>query len=221
MIKKILFGLLMILLLPISFLTFSSDKVQAEETDLSITIVKYKITDSKQTETFPVDGTKAEVGSDGLTPLAGISYVITRVSPVQETTDFQPVEGADAFSTTITTDGNGLAKVSHLAQGTYRVEEQSNSLLSKVMEPVILELPLPQRSGPALNEVYLYPKSSVIDTKVPSTGTKTGGGNTASGRLPQTSGNIGTYLSLIMILGFLMIMGMLGLWTLRKKNHYK
>lgn len=214
-------GLLTLFLLPISCLTFASEKVQAEETDLSITIVKYKITDSKQTEAFPIDGTKAEVGSDSLAPLAGISYVITRVSPVQETTDFQPVEGTDAFSTTITTDGNGLAKVSHLAQGTYRVEEQSNSLLAKVMDPVILELPLPQRSGPALNDVYLYPKSSVIDTKVPSTGTKTGGGNTASGRLPQTSGNIGTYLSLIMILGFLIIMGMLGLWTIRKKNHYK
>ncbi|MGH1648388.1 pilin N-terminal domain-containing protein [Enterococcus gilvus] len=224
--KKQIFWLIIVLLIPVGSLIFSSESVRAEATDLSITIVKYKITDDKQTEGFPVDGTKAALEEEHLTPLPGIQYRITRVSPIQGSTDFQPVEGVDAFSTVSTTDTTGSAKVSNLVQGTYKVEEQPNPLLSKVMDPVVLELPLPQPSGPALKEVYLYPKSSVTTTitdgKTPTTGkTSAGESKTASSRLPQTSGTIGTSLSLMLILGFLMVMGLLGWVTLKKKNTYK
>lgn len=204
--------------------------VQAEETDLAISIVKYKITDLKQVEDqLPIDGTKADAVTDSngntLSPLAGISYTVTRVSPVQGTTNFQAVQGADAFSTTITTDATGTARVSGLAQGTYQISEEPNEQLKEVMEPVVLELPLPQRSGPALNEVFLYPKSSIVDKKgtIPKTPGSPSDGNTGekpSGRLPQTSGNIGTYSSFVLILAFLVLMGILGGGLMNKNKHH-
>lgn len=190
----------------------------------SISIVKYRLEDPKIIENqLPLDGTKAGEIKDSngktLDPLKGISYEITRVSPVQGTTTFEPIIGEAAFSTTVTTDDTGLAKVTHLVQGTYRVVEKDHDLLKETMEPVILELPLPQRTGEALNEVYLYPKSSVVtpdDPQDPSSDKKKGtlpntnrtGSNSASGsndRLPQTSGNIGSYHSLLLVLSFILI----------------
>ena len=96
-----------------------------------------------------MDGTKLDKVTDGngnaLAPLAGISYEITRVTPVQGQSTFEPIVGVDVFSITVTTDQNGLARVAGLASGTYQVVEKDNNLLQSVMEPVIVELPLPQR----------------------------------------------------------------------------
>lgn len=200
--------------------------VEAEENDLAITVVKYKITDPTQVEgQLPLDGTKAQTATDKegnqLIPLAGVSYVITRVSPEQGTTHFRPVEGSDSYTTRITTDANGVARVSGLAQGSYQVVEEANEQIKKVMEPIIFELPLPQRTGDALKEVFLYPKSSVFVNE--KTSTKKTGRSSGEGvpeRLPQTSGNIGTYGSLVIILAFLSIMGLLGGGLMRKSKKY-
>ncbi|MGG5370987.1 pilin N-terminal domain-containing protein [Enterococcus sp. AZ196] len=206
--------------------------VQADETaeGYSISIVKYRLEDPQIVENqLPLDGTKAgevkDTNGKTLEPLKGVSYEITRVSPVQGTTDFEPVIGDSAFSTTVTTDDAGLARVTNLAQGTYRVVEKDHELLKKPMEPVILELPLPQRTGEALNEVYLYPKSSVI-TKSDSPGgtidkTKGVGTRNATGkneRLPQTSGNIGSYHSLLLVLSFILIMTLIGFRVMKTKK---
>lgn len=235
-----LFKLSFIFLLIFGGLSFSDQKVHAEEVvseGYSISIVKYKLEDPTIVENqLPLDGTKAgeikDSNGKALEPLKGISYEITRVSPVQGTTDFEPVIGESAFSTTVTTDDSGLAQVTNLVQGTYRVVEKDHELLKEVMAPVILELPLPQRTGEALNEVYLYPKSSVIskdDPKENPTGKNKGdlpntnstGVNSASGtkeRLPQTSGNIGSYHSLLLVLSFILVMTLIGFRVMKTKK---
>lgn len=207
----------------------------AEETTegYSISIVKYRLEDPKIVENqLPLDGTKAgevkDTNGKTLDPLKGISYEITRVSPVQGTTTFEPIIGEAAFSTTVTTDDTGLARVANLAQGTYRVVEKDHELIKEPMEPVILELPLPQRTGEALNEVYLYPKSSVVTQDDPTDkpkgnlpNTKGTGTNSASGtkeRLPQTSGNIGSYHSLLLVLSFILIMTLIGFRVMKTKK---
>ncbi|MGM0113369.1 pilin N-terminal domain-containing protein [Enterococcus sp. DIV0187] len=200
----------------------------------SISIVKYRLEDPTIVENqLPLDGTKAgeikDSNGKSLDPLKGISYEITRVSPVQGTTDFEPVIGESAFTTTVTTDDAGLAQVTNLAQGTYRVVEKEHELLKETMEPVILELPLPQRTGEALNDVYLYPKSSVVTpddpkddpTKGNLPNTNKSGSNSASGaseRLPQTSGNIGSYHSLLLVLSFILIMTLIGFRVMKTKK---
>ena len=60
-----------------------------------------------------MDGTKLDKVTDGngnaLAPLAGISYEITRVTPVQGQSTFEPIVGVDAFSITVTTDQNRIS----------------------------------------------------------------------------------------------------------------
>lgn len=171
--------------------------------------------DSNETNT-KVDQVVDENGNV-LAPLPGISYEITRVSPVQGQSTFEPVVGEDAFSITVTTDQNGLARVADLASGTYQVIEKDNQLLKSVMDPVIVEVPLPQREGEALKEVFLYPKSSVVDaTGTTPPGTTPDGGTQ---RLPQTSGNIGNAQPLYLILVFIISMGAIGIRALKTKHN--
>lgn len=149
--------LLLSLLLGIVLLPQS---VAAEETGFSITIQKYKLAEGVTlSEDVPQDGTKAEKVTDAegnqLDPLSGITYEIVRVSPMEGTSEFRPVEGVDAFSATITTDDQGSARVGNLVAGTYRVSEKATDTLRQVMEPVTFEMPLPQRTYDALSDVSL------------------------------------------------------------------
>ena len=99
-------------------------RVQADEASnesYAISIQKYKLSDSALLSTdLPMDGTKLDKVTDGngnaLAPLAGISYEITRVTPVQGQSTFEPIVGVDAFSITVTTDQNGLARVAGFSQ---------------------------------------------------------------------------------------------------------
>lgn len=204
--------------------------VAAEEAGYSITIQKYKLTEGVTlSEEVPQDGTKAEKVTDSegnqLEPLAGISYEIVRVSPMEGTSEFRPVEGIDAFSTTITTDEQGIAHAGKLSAGTYRVSEQPSGPLKEVMEPVTFELPLPQRTGEALSDVYLYPKSSLRvlpkasgekEIKDPTAAEATA----ANKRLPQTSGTLGTMQPLYLILALIVVMGAIGGYFMRSKKHH-
>lgn len=221
--QKLYKGLSLLFLLVISF--SSPLQVFAEDQGYSVTIVKYKLTDADLAgNPLPVDGTKAEkaVNKEGKSfeLLPGISYEITRVSPVNGTTQFEAIQGADAFTKTVTTDSNGQAQLPGLVQGTYRVIEKANNQIKEPMEPVILELPLPQRNGQALNDVYLYPKSSIAGGAAIDTKKTTMGNGTSPERIPQTSGTIGSYYSFYVIILFLALMGVIGIRMLRSKKHY-
>lgn len=204
----------------------------AEEAGYSITIQKYKLAEGVTlSEDVPQDGTKAEKVTDAegnqLDPLSGITYEIVRVSPMEGTSEFRPVEGVDAFSATITTDDQGTARVSNLVAGTYRVSEKATETLRQVMEPVTFELPLPQRTGEALSEVYLYPKSSVqvlpgtSGAKDKDPANQTAAEATAANkRLPQTSGTLGTMQPLYLILVLIVVMGAIGGYFMRTKKHH-
>ncbi|MBO0450935.1 pilin N-terminal domain-containing protein [Candidatus Enterococcus murrayae] len=222
--KQMLSGVLSLLFLMIVILA-QAPQAFAEDQRSSITIVKYKLTEADLAENpLPIDGTKIEkaVNKEGKTfePLSGVSYEITRVSPVNGTTQFEPVQGTDAFSKTITTDNNGQARLSDLVQGTYRVIEKAQDQIKEPMEPVILELPLPQRSGQSLNDVYLYPKSSIAGATVIDPKEITTEKGTSPERIPQTSGTIGSYSSFYVIIIFLTLMGFIGIRMLRSKKHY-
>ena len=206
--------------------------VQAEENGYSISVQKYKLSEGVRLSTdVPQDGTKAEKVTDDkgneLEPLGGISYEIVRVTPMEGTSEFHPVEGSDAFQTVITTNEEGSAQINNLAAGTYRVSEKPTELMPNVMEPVTFELPLPQRSGEALSAVYLYPKSSVQTPGLPGTDSQDSPKSSnytkgASGRerLPQTSGNLGTMQPLYLLLVFIVLMGAIGGYYMQTKKHH-
>ncbi|MGM0165603.1 hypothetical protein IGI39_000545 [Enterococcus sp. AZ135] len=199
-------------------------------TGYSIFIQKYKIEDfAKIADTMPLDGTKADQVKDAdgknLDPLAGMSYEITRVTPIQGASGFEPVQGDGAFQTTVTTDEKGLAQASNLVQGMYQIVEKDHTQLKDVMEPVVVELPFPQQTGEPLNEVYIYPKSSVVgDTpKLPVTKGPDGTPIEVDEKgeiqkLPQTSGNIGTAQVLMWILAMIFAMGGVGMFSIHRKK---
>lgn len=221
--KKQILPIGRLLLVGILFLSIFAGglAVYGEETEgNSISIQKYKLDASTSlAEAFPQDGTKVEklvdTKGNALAPLAGIQYEIVRVTPLTEGNGFQVVEGVEAFSTVVTTDASGLAQITGLPQGMYRVTEKQTAVLKDVMEPVLLELPLPQPNGKdALKDVYLYPKSGVVTAKTPGDSS----GNKSVTKLPQTSGNIGTVKPFVYIFLLLFVMGTLGLLSMRQKK---
>lgn len=184
----------------------------------SVTITKYKLTESTLKEAnLPVDGTKADdsigLKEKSLEPMKGISYLIERVTLSDSRTGFKPVTGINSFKAQIVTNESGIAYIDQLNQGMYRITEEENSKIKGVMDPVILELPLPRPSGLSLTDVFLYPKSSVAD------------GNTQvvkpredTGKLPQTSGNVGSYESIIWSIAFVFGMGLIGFYMIYRKK---
>ena len=199
-------------------------------TGYSIFIQKYKIVDfAKIADTMPLDGTKADQVKDAdgknLDPLPGMAYEITRVTPIQGGAGFEPVQGDGAFTTTVTTNDQGLAHAGNLVQGMYQIVEKEHAQLKDVMEPVVVELPFPQQTGEPLNEVYIYPKSSVVgDTpKLPVTKGPDGTPIEVDEKgeikkLPQTSGNIGTAQVLLWILAMIVTMGAFGMLSIYRKK---
>ncbi|MBO0453785.1 pilin N-terminal domain-containing protein [Candidatus Enterococcus murrayae] len=196
----------------------------------SIYVQKYKIVDfAKIADTMPLDGTKVDQVKDAdgknLDPLPGMTYEITRVTPIQGASGFEPVQGDGAFTTTITTDEKGLAHAGNLAQGMYQIVEKEHAQLKDVMEPVIVELPFPQQTGEPLNEVYIYPKSSVLGNTPKLPVTKGPDGTPIEvdekgeiKKLPQTSGNIGTAQVLMWILAMIFAMGGVGMFSIHRKK---
>lgn len=203
-----------------------------EPSGYSIFVQKYKILDfSKIADTMPLDGTKVDQVKDAdgkaLDPLPGMSYEITRVTPIQGAQGFEPVQGDGAFQTTVTTDDKGIAHAGNLAQGMYQIVEKEHAQLKDVMEPVIVELPFPQQTGEPLNEVYIYPKSSVLGEKPKLPITKGPDGKPIPvevnekgeiKKLPQTSGNIGTAQVLLWILAMIVAMGSFGFISIHRKK---
>lgn len=182
----------------------------------SITIIKVKLPEN---HTLPIDGTKAtsltDTSGNSLELVEGISYSIERVTLSHDETSFKSIEGPDAFKAQIMTDKSGEASINQLTSGMYKVTEEPNERIQKVMEPIILEMPLPQTKGVALNHVYLYPKSGVMaegqiivpPKELPKID-----------KIPQTSGNLGSYSPIIWSLLFLSLMGIISLFTIRKNN---
>lgn len=204
------------LLIFLLFFMISIPVVVYGDGDNAITIVKVKLTEEHN---LPMDGTKADSLTDNngksLELVEGISYSIERVTLSHDETSFKSVEGPDAFKTQIMTDKSGEASINQLPSGMYKVTEEPNERIQKVMEPIILELPLPQTNGAALSHVYLYPKSGVL-----------AGGQIFTppkeipkiDKIPQTSGNLGSYSPIIWSLLFLGLMGIISLVTIRKNN---
>ena len=183
----------------------------------SITVVKYKLEGDTQLNTSLVlDGTKVDDVTDQagrrLEKLPGIDYVVVRV-------DAQgvPLTGKESFSTQITTDAAGIARVEGLTKGTYTVFELENKLIQAVMEPMTVQLPLARANGESLHDIYLYPKSNIVAPEhdvVP----EAPGNDVTPDKLPQTAGNIGS-LSILLWLGFgIVLLGSVGIYVVKNKE---
>ena len=230
--RRLLFALFVFSLIVGGVVPAHAEAEAAENAGYSIFVQKYKIEDiAKIADTMPLDGTKADQVKDAdgknLDPLPGISYEITRVTPIQGASGFEPVQGDGAFTTTVTTDEKGLAHAGNLVQGMYQIVEKEHAKLKDVMEPVIVELPFPQQTGEPLSEVYIYPKSSVSgdNPKVPVTKGPDGKPIPVEvdekgeiKKLPQTSGNIGTAQVLMWILAMIIAMGGVGMFSIHRKK---
>ena len=228
--RRLLFCLFVFFLSFVGPASAHAEAEAAENVGYSIFIQKYKITDfAKIADTLPLDGTKADQVKDAdgknLDPLPGMSYEITRVTPIQGASGFEPVQGDGAFQTTVTTDEKGLAHAENLVQGMYQIVEKEHAQLKDVMDPVIVELPFPQQTGEPLNEVYIYPKSSVVGETPKLPVTKGPDGTPIEvdekgeiKKLPQTSGNIGTAQVLLWILAMIIAMGGFGMLSIHRKK---
>ncbi|MDT2726271.1 pilin N-terminal domain-containing protein [Lactococcus formosensis subsp. formosensis] len=208
--KKYIFTLIAALLALLSF-SFGQNVAAQEDTgSYGIHIIKYNLNDSQESQ-LTHDGTPVTSGTEDLQRLAGIQYTITRMTKTEMNT-YVTAEGADAFSQTVTTNAQGEAELTGLPRGVYQVTESKSEQVPTPMSPVLVSLPMQNANG-LINEVYIYPKSSMVlpdtpqipDTNVPD-------------KLPDTSGNIGSYQIIITMISVIVLVGFSGLWWTKKAH---
>lgn len=208
--KKYIFTLIAALLALLSF-SFGQNVAAQEDTgSYGIHIIKYNLNDSQESQ-LTHDGTPVTSGTEDLQRLAGVQYTITRMTKTEMNT-YVTAEGADAFSQTVTTNAQGEAKLTGLPRGVYQVTESKSEQVPTPMSPVLVSLPMQNANG-LINEVYIYPKSSIVlpdtpqipDTNVPD-------------KLPDTSGNIGSYQIIITMISVIVLVGFSGLWWTKKAH---
>ncbi|WP_270231860.1 pilin N-terminal domain-containing protein [Lactococcus formosensis] len=208
--KKYIFTLIAALLALLSF-SFGQNVAAQEDTgSYGIHIIKYNLNDSQESQ-LTHDGTPVTSGTEDLQRLAGIQYTITRMTKTEMNT-YVTAEGADAFSQTVTTNAQGEAELTGLPRGVYQVTESKSEQVPTPMSPILVSLPMQNANG-LINEVYIYPKSSMVlpdtpqipDTNVPD-------------KLPDTSGNIGSYQIIITMISVIVLVGFSGLWWTKKAH---
>lgn len=102
-----------------------------------------------------------------LSVLSGIHYLVYEISPTGDGSELKATNPSPSSYTVLkevadlATDSNGVASLS-VSDGYYLIEEQTNPQkgLLKAALPLVIKAPI---SG--LNEVYIYPKSSVDKEK--------------------------------------------------------
>ncbi|NHI68473.1 hypothetical protein ET009_09860 [Lactococcus garvieae] len=208
--KKYIFTLIAALLALLSF-SFGQNVAAQEDTgSYGIHIIKYNLNDSQESQ-LTHDGTPVTSGTEDLQRLAGIQYTITRMTKTEMNT-YVTAEGADAFSQTVTTNAQGEAELTGLPRGVYQVTESKSEQVPTPMSPILVSLPMQNANG-LINEVYIYPKSSMVlpdtpqipDTNVPD-------------KLADTSGNIGSYQIIITMISVIVLVGFSGLWWTKKAH---
>ncbi|WP_338997474.1 pilin N-terminal domain-containing protein [Lactococcus formosensis] len=208
--KKYIFTLIAALLALLYF-SFGQNVAAQEDTgSYGIHIIKYNLNDSQESQ-LTHDGTPVTSGTEDLQRLAGVQYTITRMTKTEMNT-YVTAQGADAFSQTVTTNAQGEAELTGLPRGVYQVTESKSEQVPTPMSPVLVSLPMQNANG-LINEVYIYPKSSMVlpdtpqipDTNVPD-------------KLPDTSGNIGSYQIIITMISVIVLVGFSGLWWTKKAH---
>jgi hypothetical protein len=154
--------------------------------------------------------------------------------------EYLPMVGQGGFIQEAVTNANGVAYFGQLPRGIYQVIELNHQLIPEPAPPVIVHLPLRQNSGEFLQNVFIYPKSNVLVVDTPGGGDGHEGGGASDGtlggtpggasnqppgqdlikRLPQTSGNIGSILYLLMIGGGMLLVGGLGICLCKRRILY-
>lgn len=186
----------------------------------SINIIKYKIeANASLPFSVPTDGTQADTSnaSENLSTMSGIQYDIKRVVPKEGATDltqtasYQDATGNDAFTMTVVTNKDGVATINGLTAGTYIVTEQADSQIKEVMAPVLVKLPM-SVNGEVLDTVYIYPKSNVVNPETDKPKTP------QEGKIPQTSGTIGTNHQILFMISLVIIMGIIGMTKFKGKK---
>ncbi|MHC5229058.1 hypothetical protein ACYSNW_12315 [Enterococcus sp. LJL99] len=221
--KKILNFLVITFLILLFVYSSNFSSYAAESTDVySIHVIKYRLEDHENVQNkFPSNGTQmnelVDESGNQLKKMSGISYNITRMKLKTDETDgnslssYEVATGNEAFNMDIVTNEEGEAVINGLTTGVYQVTELPHKEIKKVMEPSLVKLPLITESK-QLNHVYIYPKSSVVsnDINVVRSGPT---------KLPETSGNLGSNLQLILMLIMSIGLGFFSIYRVNKQIH--
>ena len=192
----------------LSFGFVNNVAAQVNTVNYGIHITKYNLKEN-QDSYLTHDGTPVIRGTEDLQHLAGVQYTITRMSKTKMNT-YITAQGTDAFSQTITTNTQGEAELIGLPRGVYKVTEIKSEKVPTPMSPPLVSLPMQNAKG-LINEVYIYPKSSMVlpdtpqipDSDIPS-------------KLPDTSGSIGSYQIIVSMISVIIFVGFSGLWWMKK-----
>lgn len=208
--KKYIFMLTTVLSLLLSTAFAQNVAAQEDTGSYGIHIIKYNLSDNQENQ-LPHDGTPVKNGTENLQRLAGVQYTITRMTKTEMNT-YVTAQGADAFSQTVTTNVKGEAELIGLPRGVYQVTETKSEQVPAPMSPVLVSLPMQNANG-LINEVYIYPKSSMVLPDTPQIPD-----SDLPNKLPDTSGNIGSYQIIIAMISVILLVGFSGLWWTKKAH---
>lgn len=220
-VKKTSKILTIISVLLLSFISFKLEVQADTSSEYGITIVKYKLDSTQITaNNLPTQPSGSDLGDtvaksnngEILSVLPGVEYKIEKVILKNGSGDtFEAAPGS--VSQTIITDANGRAHLA-LDEGIYRITEQSSSLIPTAAAPIIIQLPTTIENGTKVNQVYIYPKSSMV---TPGSVTPTPPSSKPYSSIPQTSGDLSSVFPLYLLLGGVILIGGFSLVMNRKK----
>ncbi len=200
----------------IIFASFGLTRTTYGEEFYSIHVVKYQLQETIYfDDSLEFDGDKipSPVDNKGeeLQTMEGIQYQLEQVvlkdaySDENELSSYSVVEKTQEV---MTTNSSGEAVFNGLSRGTYRLTELDNPRIQKVMDPVLVTLPLESNVG-RLTNVYLYPKSSVLRSNQSLADEKID-------KLPQTSGEIKGNAPIIVMVSLTIGLGFISLKQFKK-----
>lgn len=199
----------------LSFVAFRLEVQADTSSGYGITIVKYKLNSEQITaNNLPTQPSSSDLGDtvakatngELLSVFPGVEYKIEKVILKNGTGNTFEV-APDSVVQTISTDNNGRAHLS-LGEGIYRITEQKSSLIPTPAAPMIIQLPTTIENGTKVNQVYIYPKSSIV---TPGTVTPTPSGSKTYTSIPQTSGDLNSIIPLYLLLGGVIFIGVISL----------
>ncbi|MBO0460252.1 hypothetical protein JZO83_00640 [Enterococcus sp. DIV1298c] len=223
---SILFISLFVLLFIFNGLTIP---VYAEDGNFQLTIVKYKLSaqdiDKDLLPAEPTDKLETDITDESgqaLAPFPGIRYRIVKVTPSNNSSDpFTEISGVEPIE--ITTGTNGQATIS-LSEGLYEITELANDELASPAEPVVVQLPTITDEGTRLEELFVYPKSSVLVSPVEGIDPPTSparAGQTSPKRIPQTGGALSSLFPIYLTIALIVLLGIVVIVNFRPKRKKK
>lgn len=162
---------------------------------------------------------------NSLKGIAGITFILQRIDLVEgkvpigtSPETFKISTGENAYTKETVSDANGIARFDDLYAGYYLVIANQSELVTNAMEDTVIEVPQTNITGDGLiDEINIYPKSSLVKEKVELPETSPGT-STKTTPIPQTDAEVSELNNVTLMIGIMFIVVAIACFVLNKRG---